>query len=90
MNELADRLTWGKHLCDMTHDEAEAILKALRFAADMETLQYCDVQVERGDQPEDEWLITIFPDGEEIQVSDKSIYTAARKAVEELEKGEGR
>ena len=89
MNELADRLVWGRHLCGMTPTEAEAILKALRFAADMERLVSCDVQIERGDQPGDEWLITVWRDGEEIQTSDKDIYTAARKAVEELEKGEG-
>ena len=97
--KVVDRLLFSSRIAKtQEYEELASLLiecrsevsKALRFAADMETLQYCDVQVERGDQPEDEWLITIFPDGEEIQVSDKSIYTAARKAVEELEKGEGR
>lgn len=85
MNELADRLVWGRHLCGMTPTEAEAVLKALRFAGYMERLRndpifYMQEVISTGE------IEIVTSAG---RVSDKCIYSAARKAVEELEKGEG-
>ena len=89
---VAKRITrtpeYGK-LADLLIVDRKKVIKALRFAADMETLRSFDVEIECGGQPRDEWLITVFYRGKVIQASDKCIYTAARKAVEELEKGEG-
>lgn len=69
-------------------DHFEAITKSLRFSEHMQTLGSVDVQIERGDQPDDQWLITIYPDGEEIQVQHLDIFEAASHAVAEIGKGE--
>ena len=66
--------------------ETEAILKALRFAGYMEKLRndpifYMQEVISTGE------IEIVTSAG---RVSDKCIYSAARKAVEALEKGEGK
>lgn len=74
------------YCCPVLKDEdVDHIVKSLQFAEDMQRLKSVDVQIERGDQPDDQWLITIHLDGEEIQVQHSDIFTAARNAVVQME-----
>ena len=74
----------------------EAILKALRFAADMERLVQAgcepglETQVDNPDNPDDpERCVVRWWNGRHWQFSyGVDYYTAARNAVEALEKGE--
>lgn len=87
MRELADGLEWGRHLCDMTPEEGETIIKALRFAADMERLKIREIWGPR--YTGDVWTVFHLRGGRHLMAEGPDIYTAASRAVEELEKGEG-
>lgn len=85
MNELADRLE-ARWTDTNSSEEDAAIIKALRFAANMERLR------------RDGLTVTVYPQSNGSVIlnyngcdyAGPDIYTAARKAVEELEKGEGK
>lgn len=69
------------------------VIKALRFAADMEKLKKAEVDVEIiWIRAEDRVSLIISSADNKFlpfAVEESVIYTAARRAVEELEKGEG-
>ena len=62
----------------------EAIIKALRFVADMETLKIREIWGPR--YTGDVWTVFHLHGGRHLMSEGPDIYTAARRAVEELEK----
>lgn len=96
--ELADKLTELEskgHMNTMDTEmflKRDIILKSLRFAADMELLKKYRAEFhEAGPQTRHRgpWGISIMFSGGSVMVRfGTDIYTAARKAVEALEKGE--
>lgn len=65
----------------------EVIFKALRFAADTERLKIREIWGPR--YTRDVWTVFHLRGGRNLMTEGPDIYTAARKAVEALEKGEG-
>jgi len=87
MNELADKLEQpGIKL--MIPEETELQAKAVRFAADMERLKIREIWGPR--YTGDVWTVFHLHGGRHLMSEGPDIYTAARKAVEELEKGKGK
>lgn len=73
-------------MATMVWQQCEAIIKALRFAADMERLKIREIRGPR--YSGDVWTIFHLRGGRHLMTEGPGIYTAARNAVEALEKGE--
>lgn len=71
---------------DMALREIEAIIKALRFAADMERLKIREIWGPR--YTGDVWTVFHLHGGRHLMSEGQDIYIAARRAVEALERGE--
>lgn len=84
--ELANTIQWGRHLSRMTPQEADTIIKCVRFAADMEKLtSVATVRFQVTRTQEVACICSMWNDNREIRGEGSDIYTAARKAVEALE-----
>ena len=71
----------------LTVAEIDTILTAFQFTENMQTLESVDVQIERGDQPDGQWLITVSTDEGEVQFQDRSLMVAVRSAAQAIEGG---
>lgn len=86
-SELADMIQWGRHLSRMTPQEADEIIKCVRFAADMERLYSqgrCPAFYNKGGS-DPMVQLSLYDFGERVHFYAEDIYSAARKAVEELQ-----
>lgn len=85
-SELADTIQWGRHLSHMTPQEADTVIKSLRFAADMEKLTDHEKTLSVMFTREDPYMVVAVKTMNGIErFSGPDIYSAARKAVEALE-----
>ncbi len=69
-------------LCDLVSKNLEAIISALETVEGIEGLQKFDVRMERGDQPDDEWLIEVNLDSGEVQCEGPTLHAAVMAAAE--------